>query len=35
MEKTVADSEQERAALVAAIKTAFVPVTHTIRITPQ
>ncbi|MGA2177581.1 MAG: SGNH/GDSL hydrolase family protein [Verrucomicrobiota bacterium] len=35
MEKTVADSEQERAALVAAIKAAFVPVTHTITITPQ
>jgi hypothetical protein len=34
MEKTVADSEQERAALVAAIQAAFVPVTHTITITP-
>jgi len=35
MEKTAADSEQERAALVTAIKTAFVPVTHTIIITPE
>jgi lysophospholipase L1-like esterase len=35
MEKTVADSEQERAPLVAAIKEAFVPVTHTLTITPQ
>jgi len=35
MEKTAADSEQERAGLVAAIKTAFVPVTHTIIIQPE
>jgi hypothetical protein len=35
MEKTVADTESERAPLVAAIKDAFVPVTHTITITPQ
>lgn len=35
MEKTVADSEQERAGLVAAIKEVFVPVTHTIVITPE
>ena len=35
MEKTAADSEQVRAALVDAIKTAFVPVTHTIIIKPQ
>lgn len=34
MEKTVADSEKERAILVAAIKSAFVPVTHTITIRP-
>jgi len=35
MEKTVADTEAERATLVAAIKAAFVPVTHTITITPE
>ncbi len=35
MEKTAADSEQERAPLVAAIQAAFVPVTHTIVITPE
>jgi lysophospholipase L1-like esterase len=35
MEKTVADTEQERAPLVAAIKEAFVPVTHSLTITPQ
>lgn len=35
MEKTVADSEQERAELVAAVKTAFVPVIHTIVIAPE
>ena len=34
MEKTVAETEAQRAPLVAAIKTAFVPVTHTITITP-
>jgi hypothetical protein len=35
MEKTVADSERDRAPLVAAIKEAFVPVTHTLAITPR
>jgi hypothetical protein len=35
MEKTVTDTENERAPLVAAIKDAFVPVTHTITITPE
>jgi hypothetical protein len=35
MEKTVADTEQTRQPLVAAIKAAFVPVTHVITITPQ
>jgi lysophospholipase L1-like esterase len=35
MEKTVADSERDRSPLVAAIKDAFVPVTHTLTITPQ
>ncbi len=35
MEKTAAYSEQERAPLVAAIQAAFVPVTHTISITPE
>jgi hypothetical protein len=35
MEKTVADSERDRAPLVAAIQAAFVPVTHTLTITPQ
>ena len=35
MEKTVTETEQERAPLVAAIQAAFVPVTHTITITPQ
>jgi hypothetical protein len=35
MEKTVTESEKDRAPLVAAIKAAFVPVTHTLTITPQ
>ncbi len=35
MEKTVIDTEQAREPLVAAIKEAFVPVTHTISIRPQ
>jgi hypothetical protein len=35
MEKTVTDSENERAPLAAAIKEAFVPVTHTLIITPE
>ncbi len=35
MEKTVTETEQTRQPLVAAIKAAFVPVTHTITITPQ
>ena len=35
MEKTADDTERERAPLVAAIQTAFVPVTHTIAITPK
>jgi hypothetical protein len=35
MEKTVTDTEKTREPLVAAIKEAFVPVTHTIIITPQ
>jgi lysophospholipase L1-like esterase len=35
MEKTVTDSEKDRAPLVAAIAQAFVPVTHTLTITPQ
>ena len=35
MEKTAADSERERAPLAAAIQEAFVPVTHTLVITPQ
>jgi hypothetical protein len=35
MERTVADTERDREPLVAAIKAAFVPVTHTITITPQ
>jgi hypothetical protein len=35
MEKTVTDSERDRAPLVAAIKEAFVPVTHTLTIRPQ
>jgi len=35
MENTVADSERDRAPLVAAIKEAFVPVTYTLTITPQ
>jgi lysophospholipase L1-like esterase len=34
MEGTVARAEKERAPLVAAVKAAFVPVTHTIKITP-
>jgi lysophospholipase L1-like esterase len=34
-EKTAADSEQVRAALVEAVKIAFVPVTHTITIKPE
>ena len=35
MEKTVADTEAERAPLVAAIQAAFVPVTYTLVITPR
>jgi lysophospholipase L1-like esterase len=35
MEKTVAETEKDRAPLVAAIKEAFAPVTHTLTITPQ
>jgi hypothetical protein len=35
MEKTVTESEKDRAPLVAAIKEAFVPVTHTITVAPQ
>jgi lysophospholipase L1-like esterase len=35
MEKTVADSERDRAPLVAAIQAAFVPVTHELTITAQ
>ena len=35
MEKTVADSERDRAPLVAALKEAFVPVTHTLTITAR
>jgi lysophospholipase L1-like esterase len=35
MGKTVAETEKERAPLVAAIQAAFVPVTHTLTITPQ
>ncbi|HEY3861658.1 MAG TPA: SGNH/GDSL hydrolase family protein [Verrucomicrobiae bacterium] len=35
MEKTVADTERERTPLAAAIKDAFVPVTHTLTIAPQ
>lgn len=35
MEGTVASSEKERAELVAAVRAAFVPVTHTIRIEPE
>jgi hypothetical protein len=35
MEKTVTDSETEREPLVAAIRAAFVPVTHTISIVPE
>ncbi len=35
MEKTVAETEAERAPIAAAIKEAFVPVTHTIAITPE
>jgi len=35
MEKTVDDSEKERAPLAAAIRTALAPVTHTLTITPQ
>jgi lysophospholipase L1-like esterase len=35
MEKTAADSERERASLVAAVHAAFVPVTHTLSITPD
>jgi len=35
MEKTVADSERDRAKLTAAIRQAYVPVIHTITITPQ
>jgi lysophospholipase L1-like esterase len=35
MEKTVAESERDHAQLAAAVKEAFVPVTHTLTITPQ
>jgi hypothetical protein len=35
MAKTVSESEEERAPLVAAIQAAFVPVTHTLTVTPQ
>jgi len=35
MEKTVADSERDRTPLVVAIQAVFVPVTHTLTITPQ
>jgi hypothetical protein len=35
MEKTAADSEKERWHLAAAIREAFVPVTHTISIMPE
>ncbi len=35
MEGTAAGSEQERAQLVAAIKAAFVPVTHSLKLIPQ
>ncbi|HTA29243.1 MAG TPA: SGNH/GDSL hydrolase family protein [Candidatus Cybelea sp.] len=35
MQKTVTDSEHDRAPLVAAIQSALVPVTHTLIITPQ
>ena len=35
MERTVNESEQERARLVAAIQAAFIPVSHTITITPE
>jgi len=35
MEKTVTESEKDRAPLVAAIREAFTPVTHTLTITPQ
>lgn len=35
MTKTVTESEKDRAPLVAAIQAAFVPVTHTLTITPQ
>jgi hypothetical protein len=35
MEKTVVESERDRAPLVSAVKEAFVPVTHTLSITPQ
>jgi hypothetical protein len=35
IEKTVADSERDRAPLVAAIQAALVPVTHTLTVTPQ
>jgi len=35
MEKTVDDSEKDRAPLAAAIKAALVPVTHTLTITPR
>jgi hypothetical protein len=35
MEGVAARTEQERALLVAAVNAAFVPVTHTLKITPQ
>jgi len=35
MEGTVAKAEQEREPLVAAVKAAFVPVTHVIKIEPE
>jgi hypothetical protein len=35
MEGVAARTEQERASLVAAVKAAFVPVTHTLKISPQ
>jgi hypothetical protein len=35
MDSTVTETEWDRAPLVAAIQAAFVPVTHTLTITPQ
>ena len=35
MEKTAVETEHERDPLAAAIKTAFIPVTHTLTITPE